>query len=267
MDSSTKPPPPSQPPKRQAWVEGGDGLGMGGDMSLGQALQVALWIISVGGILGGFLVLHVEKHSTLGWEIATWMWYAVGFTWICFAFFYCADVSNIKGSLRKCASTLRRLCAREIPPSCGVALCCLNSGIVLGGFALILDKTTKVTMGLATGLATVLFLCPFCSLCLVTINGYLREEDTTHPEDKALEILANLETHIFDGTSFEQQEGELCHGACAICLSAWDLQDQMKLTPCGHAFHEECLKGWLTRKQTCALCRKALTSCTSAGDP
>jgi hypothetical protein len=89
-------------------------------------------------------------------------------------------------------------------------------------------------------------------------------QNTAFRERRSRYILANLATHVFNGTSFEHEAAKLCHDACAICLSNWEPQDRIKLTPCGHAFHEECLRGWIMKKETCALCRKDLNSCTSS---
>lgn len=58
----------------------------------------------------------------------------------------------------------------------------------------------------------------------------------------------------------EEFEGVTCcedvDGVCAVCLesmaglSSWTLA-------CGHAFHKGCIVGWLAKKRTCPVCRKA----------
>merc|ERR1711879_529905 len=49
------------------------------------------------------------------------------------------------------------------------------------------------------------------------------------------------------------------HGTCAICLMDWADNDVISITPCAHAFHQECIQQWLRKKQTCAACRQDLT--------
>ncbi|KAK8325907.1 hypothetical protein V6Z11_A11G082200 [Gossypium hirsutum] len=46
------------------------------------------------------------------------------------------------------------------------------------------------------------------------------------------------------------------NGDCAVCLSKFEAQDQLRLLPlCCHAFHTHCIDTWLTSNQTCPLCR------------
>ncbi|OAY49462.1 E3 ubiquitin-protein ligase ATL4 [Manihot esculenta] len=43
---------------------------------------------------------------------------------------------------------------------------------------------------------------------------------------------------------------------CAVCLSNFEPQDQLRLLPlCCHAFHVLCIDTWLQSNQTCPLCR------------
>ena len=42
---------------------------------------------------------------------------------------------------------------------------------------------------------------------------------------------------------------------CAICYSELDLKNTV-ITPCNHAYCSGCFFTWLSRKETCALCRK-----------
>jgi len=42
---------------------------------------------------------------------------------------------------------------------------------------------------------------------------------------------------------------------CPICLATWETGDEVKITPCQHAFHQECLQTWLSNHETCAMCR------------
>jgi len=68
----------------------------------------------------------------------------------------------------------------------------------------------------------------------------------------------HLETRAYDEHVFGDEDGKLFPGECAICLRSWEPSDRMKITPCQHAFHQECVRTWLKAANTCALCRKDL---------
>jgi len=79
----------------------------------------------------------------------------------------------------------------------------------------------------------------------------------------------HLKTCTYDESLFGDQEGQLYPEECAICLGVWEPSDRIKLTPCQHAFHEECLASWLEAARTCALCRldlvEAVRDTTASG--
>jgi len=72
--------------------------------------------------------------------------------------------------------------------------------------------------------------------------------------------LEKLETRAYDEALFGDEEGKPYPSECAICLGTWDEDNVIKVTPCGHAFHSECLGGWFRNARTCALCRHDCTS-------
>lgn len=55
------------------------------------------------------------------------------------------------------------------------------------------------------------------------------------------------------------EEDDLLTQACAICLDDFNPSATVKVLPCGHHFHEQCVSEWLTRwKYTCPLCKVAV---------
>ncbi|XP_065859733.1 E3 ubiquitin-protein ligase ATL4 [Euphorbia lathyris] len=49
------------------------------------------------------------------------------------------------------------------------------------------------------------------------------------------------------------------NGDCAVCLSKFEPEDQLRLLPlCFHAFHVACIDTWLQNNQTCPLCRSPI---------
>lgn len=73
------------------------------------------------------------------------------------------------------------------------------------------------------------------------------------------ETLQQLETVFFDPDMFGDEDGKTYPAECSICLGSWEMADVIKVTPCSHAFHEECIGSWLKNARTCAICRMDLT--------
>merc|ERR1712190_517833 len=47
--------------------------------------------------------------------------------------------------------------------------------------------------------------------------------------------------------------------SCAICMQGYKLNDELRILPCGHEFHCECVDKWLPMKKICPLCRHDVT--------
>lgn len=64
-----------------------------------------------------------------------------------------------------------------------------------------------------------------------------------------------LEEEEFEASGEETEEGD-SHACCAICLEEFEHQEKLRVLPCGHRFHEDCLVPWLTgRHASCPLCK------------
>mmetsp|Transcript_85420 Transcript_85420/g.190762 ORF Transcript_85420/g.190762 Transcript_85420/m.190762 type:complete len:377 (+) Transcript_85420:80-1210(+) len=72
--------------------------------------------------------------------------------------------------------------------------------------------------------------------------------------------LSAMVTCLYNPALFGDEEGKQYPAECPICLAAWERHEVIKVTPCGHAFHEECLGRWLQSERTCAICRRDVTS-------
>ena len=43
--------------------------------------------------------------------------------------------------------------------------------------------------------------------------------------------------------------------SCSICLTTFDSNESATLlSPCGHPYHQDCIKSWLLEHKTCPLC-------------
>ena len=43
--------------------------------------------------------------------------------------------------------------------------------------------------------------------------------------------------------------------SCTICMCQYELDDQYMILPCLHRFHNECIKEWFARRNTCPNCK------------
>lgn len=75
--------------------------------------------------------------------------------------------------------------------------------------------------------------------------------------------IVTYDPHLFDDAVLDGYPS-----TCPICLENFDGGEKISQTPCnigrGHAFHTECLRGWLRCSKTCPLCRVDLTDPTGA---
>ena len=45
---------------------------------------------------------------------------------------------------------------------------------------------------------------------------------------------------------------------CCICLACYEQNDTLRLLDCNHHMHRQCIDGWLTRHNSCPLCRQII---------
>lgn len=43
---------------------------------------------------------------------------------------------------------------------------------------------------------------------------------------------------------------------CAICLSPYELKENIRILPCYHHFHSSCIDQWLYKNKTCPFCKR-----------
>lgn len=79
---------------------------------------------------------------------------------------------------------------------------------------------------------------------------------------QSVETAASTEDDVLPGQDQPWFEGQV---ECAICLSAFDPGDKVRILPCGHLFHIDEVDGWLVqRKKLCPICKLDVTQPTSA---
>lgn len=51
-------------------------------------------------------------------------------------------------------------------------------------------------------------------------------------------------------------DGSMEQRCCAICLSDYEVEEEIVECPCRHVFHNECITSWLKDKENCPVCRQ-----------
>lgn len=98
---------------------------------------------------------------------------------------------------------------------------------------------------------------PSSSSAAVTSDSRRFSGHRVAPETERSSVLDSLP--IFKFSSVTRRSSSTNSGDCAVCLSKFEPEDQLRLLPlCCHAFHADCIDIWLVSNQTCPLCRSPL---------
>ncbi|KAL7594585.1 hypothetical protein Lser_V15G30044 [Lactuca serriola] len=69
-------------------------------------------------------------------------------------------------------------------------------------------------------------------------------------------LITNCHPGYVDSSSSAQAHGDT---TCPICLNHFESQESVfRLYGCHHVFHEKCIIKWLSRNNTCPLCRRVM---------
>ena len=63
--------------------------------------------------------------------------------------------------------------------------------------------------------------------------------------------LHNIELNTLE-TKYKQAEKEK---DCSICLTKFQINEEIRRLPCLHIFHKKCIDQWLSNKRNCPYCR------------
>lgn len=100
-----------------------------------------------------------------------------------------------------------------------------------------------------------------CSVGFLVLLLVCRHEDQyaasldTPENPPHRDIVARLPGHTYKEPDDSGKGWQPSAGECAICLCEWEPGEAIKVTPCSHCFHEECIAKWVKVRCTCAFCR------------
>ncbi|XVE74159.1 hypothetical protein DITRI_Ditri11bG0176600 [Diplodiscus trichospermus] len=92
-----------------------------------------------------------------------------------------------------------------------------------------------------------------------TITTVAASNRVSPEQSPTASLLDSLPLFTFSSITRRSNNDSTVSGDCAVCLSKFEQQDQLRLLPlCCHAFHAHCIDTWLASNQTCPLCRSSL---------
>lgn len=93
----------------------------------------------------------------------------------------------------------------------------------------------------------------FCLPCVIRLLAALH--DPQHGRGATRRDLDKLPTCPFS-SDFELLKGE--EPCCPVCICDYEENDNLRVLPCSHVFHADCVDQWLAVNATCPLCRKSI---------
>jgi len=53
---------------------------------------------------------------------------------------------------------------------------------------------------------------------------------------------------------------------CTVCMSEFEKDQELRLLPCLHSYHKDCIDPWLYEHGTCPVCNQDVTKLLQQGD-
>ncbi|XP_063051727.1 RING finger protein 215 [Engraulis encrasicolus] len=90
-------------------------------------------------------------------------------------------------------------------------------------------------------------------------DNQFREDLELHPKQDLQKRLSSLKTRTFSqpktwGDPSQPVETD----NCAVCLEQYNNNQCLRVLPCRHEFHRDCVDPWLLLQQTCPLCKRSV---------
>ncbi|GLE07980.1 hypothetical protein PINS_up018848 [Pythium insidiosum] len=218
--------------------------------------------VNVPQIVAAAVILALKwTESTLCYRIQIWWaiyWLSCGRTSRIIALRerYLRHISNLKfGLALSLAGFFWFLVGNMWVISYG-ARCDDGSTLYQLAFWMIVITYTKFFLPCIVPLVLLPVIC-FCVSCVNCLFDLL--EDLLRGEGATQEAISRLETKKFAPAMFAPNDS-----SCSICLNEFELSQELRVLPCVHHFHIECVDEWLLVNATCPTCRKPIDDGASA---
>lgn len=63
--------------------------------------------------------------------------------------------------------------------------------------------------------------------------------------------------------TFKKVANNDAHTRCSVCISDFEEGEEVRMLPCIHAYHKDCIDKWLSQKINCPVCQRPITGSDS----
>jgi hypothetical protein len=106
---------------------------------------------------------------------------------------------------------------------------------------------------MALPLLVLLGLC-ICLPCVLILLRFMGDGQAGANENE----IRNLPTKRYNAADMQDAEGD--RTTCVVCMQDFEQNDELRVLPCSHEFHTQCVDRWLKVKKDCPLCRRDINS-------
>ncbi|XP_072520568.1 RING finger protein 215 isoform X2 [Salminus brasiliensis] len=94
----------------------------------------------------------------------------------------------------------------------------------------------------------------------VICTGETNSPVQLHPKQDLLKHLSSLKTRTYRQPKAwtDPTHGQPETDSCAVCLEQYNNNQCLRVLPCLHEFHRDCVDPWLLLQQTCPLCKRSV---------
>ena len=68
-------------------------------------------------------------------------------------------------------------------------------------------------------------------------------------------LILGMQTEKIERIPTRRATSEDCKEQCVVCLENFTKGQVMRILPCKHAFHRQCIDKWLESSTTCPICK------------
>jgi len=125
-------------------------------------------------------------------------------------------------------------------------------------YSMIISAYVQICLPCILAVLMVPLLC-FCLPCVLQFIRRIRPLE--EGKGASPESIQKLPIRLYRELSGEKGvSADSIEPSCPICLTDFKPEDGLRVLPCEHYFHKECVDGWLAVNKTCPSCRGGIDS-------